>query len=497
MSAPTTTTPTPTTGIGPGQQTPSVTSAQDLANAALNQWNPSTASTGQGAVTYGPNYQDAANVESQQTYDPKLANGTAATYQSIKNHPNDTLDTGTGSITGADPATVTTATAGQADASHATAGQATASTNPGASTYNAATIGSFTPQAIAAQGQVDPRSLMQNQYTQLLNFPPNQIPDWARGAVSAANASLAAHGLSSSSVAGQAITGALMSAALPIAANDSKVFEDMNLQNLSNQQQAVIVNTQARVQTMMSDQAAINAAQQFNSTSTNQTNQFYSSLATQVSQFNAAQLTAVSQSNAALDTQTSQFNATQNTATSEFNSGQANAVSQFNSNLKQQQQEFNANNALVIAQSNVQWQRQLNTANTAGINQANNTNAANLLNISNTAMNNIWQQMRDNASYSFTAGQNAQNRAAAMATTQLNSQDALQYLNTEFSLAQQQALGSALGGFASNLINGGIKSLFGNNNPSGLTALNGDTLTASGSVTGVGDLGGSAPSLGS
>lgn len=476
---------------------PSVTDAQGLANTALQAYNPSAASVGAAYVPgQGLNSSNIAIHEAGAATNPGLAPYTAASYQAIQNQPGDTLDPNSGQANQTNTATQQTANAGVATDTHATASQATASSNPGAATYNAATIGSMTPQAIAAQGQVDPRSLMQNQYTQLMDFPPNQVPDWAKGAVATANASLAAHGLGASSVAGQAITSALMQAALPIASNDANVFATMNLTNLSNQQQAVIVNTQARVQTMMSDQAAVNASKQFNATSTNQTNQFYSSLATQVSQFNAAQLTAVSQSNAALDTQTSQFNATQTTATSEFNAAQGNAISQFNTQLAQQQQQFNANNQLIVDQSNVQWQRQINTANTAGVNQANNTNAANLLNISNTAVNNIWQQMRDQANYSFTAGQNDQNRAATLASAQLNSQNSLTYLAANYSLAQQAQLGQAIGGFASNLLGPsigaagqGLASIFGNSNPSGLNANPVSTIGTTGTIGGFQDPG--------
>lgn len=457
MTNPANTPATPVAASGP----PSVTDAQGLANTALQTYKPYKASdnpTYLGAAQNDALYKTVAQLDNTKGLPPSEKQ----TYTPIQDSMHDYLNDSSNSAFQANQhntATQQTATPGQATASQATAGQATSSTNPGAATYNAAVIGSMTPQAIAAQGQVDPRSLMQNQYSELMNFPPDQIPDWAKGAVTAANQALASHGLGSSSVAGQAITAALMQAALPIASNDSKVFEDMNLANLNNRQQTAIVNTQARVQTMMSDQAAINASKQFNSTSTNQTNQFYSSLATQVSQFNAAQLTAISQSNASLNTQTSQFNATQKTATSEFNASQGNAISQFNAQLQQQQQQFNANNALIVAQSNVQWQRQINTANTAGVNLANNTNATNLLNMSNQDMANLWQSMRDSANFAFTADQNTQNRAAMLAGIQLNSQAALKYLQTGYSLQQQQALGQAIGGFAGNLLGKGLDAI--------------------------------------
>lgn len=365
--------------------------------------------------------------EQQNVTNPTLPAGTQATAEQLDpNAAGTQLSTTDGQVSNPTAVTQTQAQAGTVDPNLA---------NPTpTSTYTAEQIGAYTPQALAAQGQVDPRSLMQNQYTDLMNFPPEAVPDWAKGAAAVAKASLASSGLSNSSMAAGAITAALMQAALPIAQTDAKTFEDMNLANLSNQQQANIVNTQARVQTMMSDQAAVNASQQFNASSENQTKEFYSSLSTDVAKFNATQLSAIS----------------------EFNAGEADSIAKFNTQLQSQTDQFNANNRLIIDQSNVQWQRSVNTANTAADNAANNTNASNLLSISNTAMNNMWQQMRDQANYSFTAGQNADNRAASFAIAGLNSQNALAYLSANYDAASQAALASGIGGVASKVVSGAV-----------------------------------------
>ena len=63
-----------------------------------------------------------------------------------------------------------------------------------------------------------------------------------------------------------------------------------------------------------------------------------------------------------------------------------------------------------IDQSNVEWRRAINTANTAAINAANQTNAANILGLSNYAVNALWQQWRDEASWANTSAQNELNR---------------------------------------------------------------------------------------
>ncbi len=166
-------------------------------------------------------------------------------------------------------------------------------------------------------------------------------------------------------------------------------FLQMDMSNLTNSQQTEALNQQAKMQTLLSDQAAQNAAQNFNATSQNQVNQFFESLTADINKLNS-----------------SQFNAQQ-----QFNSGQANALNQFRATMLNSREQFNTKNAVEIAQSNATWRRNVNTANTAAINAANQINAANYLNISNTALNNIWQQYRDEADYAYTSSENSQDRA--------------------------------------------------------------------------------------
>ena len=52
----------------------------------------------------------------------------------------------------------------------------------------------------------------------------------------------------------------------------------MDMSNLSNTQQATLLDQQLQQQRLLSNQAAANAASQFNATSENQTNQFMSNL---------------------------------------------------------------------------------------------------------------------------------------------------------------------------------------------------------------------------
>jgi hypothetical protein len=99
----------------------------------------------------------------------------------------------------------------------------------------------------AAQGVVSEEMTTQGQLNKLLtNFDAGNPPPWAAASMRGVTAQLAARGLGASSMAGQALVQATLEAALPIAATDAKVFEQMGLQNLSNRQQTAMVLAEQR-----------------------------------------------------------------------------------------------------------------------------------------------------------------------------------------------------------------------------------------------------------
>lgn len=382
--------------------------------------------------------------------------------------------------------------------------QAAAPEAKAAETVQATTIGQNTPTTTAEQGQVssqaqveaaqqdglspelkaefdsfkadlnaigvDPNMTVQGQYSKLMaDTADGNVPPWANLAYKKAQAEMAKRGISGSTTAGNAITTALMQAALPIAAQDAQVFKDlklavldkksqavflkagyiaqmdmsnlnnrqqaavvnaqsflqMDMKNLDNRQQAAIINTQSRLQTLMSDQAAINSAKQFNASSVNQVNQFYADLGSRTDQFNASQSNSMAQ----------------------FNTSQSNAIEQFNKSLANDREKFNTNNAVAIDQSNVAYLRNINTANTALKNQANMVNSTNLLNISNTALANEIQFYRDNAAYLFQANESGLDRANSIAVTQMQNEEWFKRYNTQ----QKDSFWSGVGNFLFNV----------------------------------------------
>ena len=78
------------------------------------------------------------------------------------------------------------------------------------------------------------------------DFEGGKIPPYAAGPIRAANAQMLARGIGASSMAGQAIMQAAMESSVQIAMQDAKAFQTFELQNLSNKQQAAVLNAQMR-----------------------------------------------------------------------------------------------------------------------------------------------------------------------------------------------------------------------------------------------------------
>jgi len=204
---------------------------------------------------------------------------------------------------------------------------------------------------------------------------------------------------------------------------NAQAFMQMDMANLSNRQQTDIFKAQQRTQSLFTDQAATNAAAQFNATSQTQVDQFFANLANNVSQFNATQANAQSQ----------------------YNAGQTNVVERFNAELNNQRDQFNAQNQLVIAQSNAQWRRQIATADTAAVNRANEINAKPLLGISNQGYANLWQYYADSMEWAWTSAENAQDRISAMAIAELDAKARKEVAGEQASGAAGSAIGSLIG----------------------------------------------------
>ena len=150
------------------------------------------------------------------------------------------------------------------------------------------------------------------------------------------------------------------------AVQNAKSFLDMDMANLNNQQQTEMFKSQQIVQSLFTDQAAENAAKQFNAASDTQTKQFMANLQTQVQQFNAQ--------------------------------------------VENQRQQFNAQNALVIAQANAKWRQNVATYNSQAQNQANMQQAQAANAFTQGTLDQIWQRERDLMDYAYKGSEASKDR---------------------------------------------------------------------------------------
>jgi len=210
------------------------------------------------------------------------------------------------------------------------------------------------------------------------------------------------------------------------AVQNAQNFLQMDMANLSNAQQTAMFKAQQNIQALFTDQAAQNAAAQFNATSENQTDQFFANLGSQVSQFNSTQQNAMAQ----------------------FNVNSINALREFNADLQQQRDLFNAQNGLVVAQANAQWRQNLATLNTAAANESNMLAAKTLNAFTATNLDAYWQRERDIMSFAFTSAENAADRMSSTLLQKMSSE-------SQANLADEMGKGS----LTATLLKGGLNYL--------------------------------------
>ena len=188
-----------------------------------------------------------------------------------------------------------------------------------------------------------------------------------------------------------------------IAAQQAQSFLQLDMANISNEQQAQILKSQQQQQQRLSNQSFENARQQFNATSENQLNQFFTGLQSQMSMQNAQQHNAMRQ-----------FNSNQGLKADQINRANLLQMEQFNAQIEFQSDQWNAANAQAVEQSNVEWRRKANTIDTAAENQTNQINTQNAFNLQSSALSQVWQQLRDSATFAVQMSTNDRDRASRM-----------------------------------------------------------------------------------
>ena len=206
------------------------------------------------------------------------------------------------------------------------------------------------------------------------------------------------------------------------AVQNAQSFLGMDMSNLNNRQQTEMFRAQQNIQALFTDQAAENAAAQFNSASENQTNQFFADLQANVSKFNADQTNAIAQ-----------FDTSAVNSTNQFNVAQDNAFKQ-----------FMISNSLVVAQANAKWRQTAATQNQSAANEralyvAKEQNA-----LTQAEIDEIWQRERDEMDYVFNSYQNDQDRANAIVLQKLAADAELDAAKLQAEIGANQEIAKAL-----------------------------------------------------
>ncbi len=218
-----------------------------------------------------------------------------------------------------------------------------------------------------------------------------------------------------------------------MAIQNAKTFLTMDMANLNNQQQANLVTAQYQQQTLLSNQAAENAAKQTNAASENQTNQFVASLNNQINQYNATAMNQAKTINAQMQNAANARNADRINDVNKANAAMLNQTAQFNSQMDFNRNQWNAANKQAVLNSNVNWMRQVNTANTAAQNAVNQQNAQNAFTLTREARAFLMQELRDQADYDFKwANNEADRKVNAMIAAASAEGDAAKYWSENY-----------------------------------------------------------------
>jgi len=265
--------------------------------------------------------------------------------------------------------------------------------------------------------------------TLMQDFQGGATPAWAAGAMRAANAQMAARGLSASSMAGMAVVQAAMESALPIAQMDAankqqvaiesakqrasflnmefnqefetkvrnaakiseianmnftaeqqvalenaKMAQTMNLANLSNRQAKVMADAATMAQMDITNLNNRQQAQVQNAKAFLQMDMANLDNKQQTAIFKAQQMTSTLLSDAAAENAARQFNASSQNQTDQFFANLSSQVERFNTEQSNQINRFNAGEANAISQFNATQQaarEQFNASNQLVIAQAN------------------------------------------------------------------------------------------------------------------------------
>jgi hypothetical protein len=200
----------------------------------------------------------------------------------------------------------------------------------------------------------------------------------------------------------------------------------MDLTNLQNEQQARVVNTQARVQSILEDAKAENTKRMFVAESTNDLNKYYDNLNTSIKTFNASQKNSMEQ----------------------FNAGEANSLAQFNANLENNREQFYREMQYNIDVANTKWRQTVTLTNTEMQFQAAATDVKNMVDLSTEQLNQLWDRSDAILDYTWKSAETSLERENQLAIGKMNLEAANNQASATRSAGRSSATGQIIGTIA-------------------------------------------------
>jgi hypothetical protein len=184
------------------------------------------------------------------------------------------------------------------------------------------------------------------------------------------------------------------------AVQNAKAFLEMDLLNVRNEQEAEIINTQERIDVMLSDAAETNVARRFDVEQENDFTKYYDNLNANIEMHRSEQLNAIKR----------------------FNAGELNDGAEFEAEMEDSRQRYYSDMQYQIDSDNARWRQSVAETNTELEFEAATEDVRNGLDLSQEAMNQMWDRVDSLLDHTVTMYNNEADRDANILATTITAQ---------------------------------------------------------------------------
>lgn len=220
---------------------------------------------------------------------------------------------------------------------------------------------------------------------------------------------------------------------LQSALNNSKNFMQMDLANMSNIQQANVINSQARVQSLLEDAKAQNTARMFGAEQKNDMNKFYDQLDANIDMFNTEQVNNMKR----------------------FNTGEINDRFEFNATLLNNREQFEKNMQYNIDLANTKWRQSVTLQNNQNLFDAISTDVKNMVGLTSEQLNNMWDRSDALLDWTWKSSESQADRDLKMFQMKMEMQMAAMQAKAKKKAGLFGAVGNVLGSVAGSMFGAG------------------------------------------